>query len=108
MLQGGGSAKGGALNTRRAFFGAPKPPEGYFRGAEGASKIGKILLFHRKNQYLRRKHTIFTKIFQNFVSKKIFLQKKYFSKKFLQKIFFQKKFFFQKNFQKFFENFENF
>ena len=97
----GASAKGGgALNTRRAFFGAPKPPEGYFRGAEGASKIWKILLFHRKNQYFRRKYTIFTKIFQNFVSKKNFLQKKYFSKNLCKKKFFFK-FFFKKIFKNF-------
>ena len=101
----GASAKGGgALNTWRAFFGALKPPRGHFRGAEGASKIGKILLFHRKNQYLRRKSTIDKKIFQNFVSKKNFLQKKIFFKIFCKKNFFAKIFFskkFSKSFWKF-------
>ena len=103
---GGASAKGGgALNTRRAFFGAPKPPEGYFRGAEGASKIGKILLFHRKNQYLRRKSTIFKKIFKNFDSKDFFYKESILRKKFydFSKIF-KKNFFPKKNFD-FFKNF---
>ena len=61
MLQGGRQG-GRASNTQRGLFWSTKT----------TSKIGKILLFHRKNQYLRRKSTIFKKIFQNFVSENFF------------------------------------
>ena len=77
----------GGLKHLEGLFWSTKTTWGHFRGTEGASKIGKILLFHRKNQYLRRKSTIFKKIFLKFFSKKIFLRKK---------IFFQ--FFFKNNF----------
>ena len=91
MLQGA-STKGGPQTPGGAFVGAPKSSRGHFRGAEGASKIGKILRFHRKIQHLRRKSTIFKKIFQNSLSKKFFLQKIFFKKNFFSK----KNFFFKK------------
>ena len=57
---GGPRPKRGA-NNWRGFFEHQNHLWEHFRGAEGASKLWKILRFHRKNQYLRRN----TKTFWN-------------------------------------------
>ena len=106
---GGGLGQRGAQTPGGGFFGAPKPPWGHFRGAEGASKIGKILLFHRKNQYFGRKYALFMKIFQIFFFQKNFSTKEcFFRKNFCRKNNFPKNVFFSKNFSTIFENVENF
>ena len=99
----GASAKGGrGLKHMEGLFWSTKTTWGHFRDAEGPLKIGKILFFYRKNQYLRRKSTILKK-FPKFCFKKIFYRIFFFKKIFLEKKVLQ--FFF--NFSNFFENFEN-
>ena len=103
MLQGGLSQRGG-LKHLEGLFWSTKTTLGAFSRRRRHHENWKNTTFLWKNQYLRRKSTIFKKAFQNFFTKKCF----FFQKKFFAKYFFPKKFFFSKNFSKIFENFENF
>ena len=74
---GGGRPKGGGEpNT------TPKPPWGHFRGAEGASKMGKIVLFHRKKINIWEENPRFLRKFSKFFFKLSFWWEKNFILKF--------------------------